>query len=175
MVYNLHITTDEAGALLELSDSLADQLEGVVEAFNRTIHPAGGYRIYETIHLDADGFVLEGIPFHTGRKIAHALRGSSSLAVVSITLGEDISRLIEQYNKEFDFITAYWLDKLSNWALEQLMRLLKQELQDEVAKDHLKITSHWGPGYCGWDLKEQENCCLCPVLTSGELPCPLPC
>ena len=41
MVYNLHITTDEAGALLELSDSLADQLEGVVEAFNRTIHPAG--------------------------------------------------------------------------------------------------------------------------------------
>ena len=43
MVYNLHITTDEAGALLELSDSLADQLEGVVEAFNRTIHPAGGY------------------------------------------------------------------------------------------------------------------------------------
>lgn len=145
MVYNLHITTDEAGALLELSDSLADQLEGVVEAFNHTIHPAGGYRIYETIHLDADGFVLEGIPFHTGRKIAHALRGSSSLAVVSITLGEDISRLIEQYNKEFDFITAYWLDKLSNWALEQLMRLLKQELQDEVAKDHLKITSHWGP------------------------------
>ena len=145
MVYNLHITTDEAGALLELSDSLADQLEGVVEAFNRTIHPAGGYRVYETIHLDADGFVLEGIPFHTGRKIAHALRGSSSLAVVSITLGEDISRLIEQYNKEFDFITAYWLDKLSNWALEQLMRLLKQELQEEVAKDHLKITSHWGP------------------------------
>ncbi len=125
MVYNLHITTDEAGALLELSDSLADQLEGVVEAFNRTIHPAGGYRIYETIHLDADGFVLEGIPFHTGHKIAHALRGASSLAVVSITLGEDISRLIEQYNKEFDFITAYWLDKLSNWALEQLMRLLK--------------------------------------------------
>ena len=55
MVYNLHITTDEAGALLELSDSLADQLEGVVEAFNHTIHPAGGYRIYETIHLDADG------------------------------------------------------------------------------------------------------------------------
>lgn len=43
MVYNLHITTDEAGALLELSDSLADQLEGVVEAFNHTIHPAGGY------------------------------------------------------------------------------------------------------------------------------------
>ena len=101
MVYNLHITTDEAGALLELSDSLADQLEGVVEAFNHTIHPAGGYRIYETIHLDADGFVLEGIPFHTGHKIAHALRGSSSLAVVSITLGEDISRLIEQYNKEY--------------------------------------------------------------------------
>ena len=63
MVYNLHITTDEAGALLELSDSLADQLEGVVEAFNHTIHPAGGYRIYETIHLDADGFVLEGMPF----------------------------------------------------------------------------------------------------------------
>ena len=90
-----------------------------------TIHPAGGYRIYETIYLDADGFVLEGIPFHTGHKIAHALRGSSSLAVVSITLGEDISRLIEQYNKEFDFITAYWLDKLSNWALEQLMRPVK--------------------------------------------------
>ena len=43
-----------------------------------------------------------------------------------------------------NFITAYWLDKLSNWALEQLMRLLKQELQDEVAKDHLKITSHLG-------------------------------
>ena len=83
-------------------------MEGVVEAFNHTIHPAGGYRIYETIHLDADGFVLEGIPFHTGHKIAHALRGSSSLAVVSITLGEDISRLIEQYNKEFDFITAYF-------------------------------------------------------------------
>ena len=86
-----------------------------------------------------------------------ALRGASSLAVVSITLGEDISRLIEQYNKEFDFITAYWLNKLSNWALEQLMRLLKQELREEVAKDHLKITSHWGPGYCGWDLKEQEK------------------
>ena len=75
------------------------------------------------------------------------MRGSSSLAVVSNTLGEDISRLIEHYNKEFDFITAYWLDKLSNWALEQLMRLLKQELQEEVAKAHLKLTSHWGPGY----------------------------
>ena len=68
MVYNLHITTDEAGALLELSDSLADQLEGVVEAFNRTIHPAGGYRIYEPFIWMQTDLYWKVYRFHTGVK-----------------------------------------------------------------------------------------------------------
>ena len=43
MVYNLHITTDEAGALLELSASLADQLEGVVTT--QSFSPTGKFQM----------------------------------------------------------------------------------------------------------------------------------
>lgn len=60
------------------------------------------------------------------------------------------------------------------------MEELKNSLRQELLQQELAITSNFCPGYCDWDIKEQENLLSlipaerCPVtLTASSLMQPI--
>lgn len=157
MRYDIKLLPDEAVRLLELGTEMEDELAGVVQETARLLVPEADRRIYPLDRLTADSFVAAGTEFRCGAKIARALAGSEAVAVVLATVGHGVSERVARYNRDYDFLKAYWCDKLANWALDRLVELLKADIAAGCAGDGQRITSHWGPGYCGWDIGAAET------------------
>lgn len=167
MKYTIEISPEKAGQLLELSTDFKCDLEEVVARTNSLLSPEGIYRVYETAQLSKTSFTISGKEFHCGAKVCQALEGSKAIAVLLATIGEGVNTLIGQYNKEYDFLKAYWCDKLANWTLDQVIEQMKAEIARNAEKDGWKTTSNWGPGYCGWNITEQAS--LLELLPAEEL------
>lgn len=167
MKYTIEISPGKARKLLELSTDFECDLEEVVARTNNLLSPEGIYRVYETARLSKTSFTISDKEFHCGAKVCQALEGSKAIAVLLATIGEGVSTLIGQYNKEYDFLKAYWCDKLANWTLDQVIEQMKSEITHNVEKEGWKTTSNWGPGYCGWNITEQAS--LLELLPTEEL------
>lgn len=167
MKYTIEISPEKARRLLELSADFECDLEEVVAHTNGLLTPKGIFRVYETEQLGNTSFTISGKEFHCGAKICKALEGSKAIVVLLATIGDGITGLVHQYNKEYDFLKAYWCDKLANWALDQLVEQIKMEIAQNVQKKGLRTTSNWGPGYCGWNITEQAS--LLELLPAEEL------
>ena len=167
MEYKVDISLHDAMSLLELGEDFHDEVQEVLTEFCNTASPEGGYKIYETLSMNDSGFILENTEFCCGKKILKALQGSEQMAVVLATVGEDVESLIKKYNDEYDFLKAYWCDKLSNWTLDRIIESIKGEISSKCAENQFKITSNWGPGYCGWDVSEQKK--LLPLSVADKL------
>ena len=157
MEYVIGISDDEAVSLLELGDDFKDEVKDVLREFKSVVKPEGSYMIYDSFQLQDNLFVVDDVEFHCGTKIVKALTGSECIAVVVATVGSGVDSLIKKYNGVYDFLKAYWCDKLSNWVLDKLMTYLINDIRDEAKERGMQVTSNWGPGYCGWNIKEQKN------------------
>lgn len=167
MEYEVNFSFRDVDGLLGGGEELADERAEVVERFNALVAPSGGYSLYDSLSVGEDCFVLDGRTFRCGTRIAGALQGATSAAVFAVTVGDAVVGLERKYNEAYDYIKAYWCDKLANLALGKVLATLKDELRDNVRKEGLQITSHWGPGYCGWDIREQEH--LLPLSPAAGL------
>lgn len=167
MKYIIDFSLYDIMSILELSDGFQDDVEEVLNEFIANYSPEGGYKIYNKLSFDDSSFTLDDTVFNCGRKIAKALNGAESMAVVVATVGGKVEELIKKYNDEYDFLKAYWCDKLSNWTLYKVIDQIKNEISNECESKGYLITSHWGPGYCGWNISEQEK--LLPFSIADEL------
>lgn len=157
MEYAIKISLEEAEKLLELSTDFESELKEVVSLVNKVLVPQVIWKSYRIDSLDKTGFMVQNKVFHCGGKVCKALEASTQLVFFVVTVGDKITDLITQYNKEYDFLKAYWCDKLANWALDCVVEKMKQNLAVLYRKENLKITSNWGPGYCGWSISEQAS------------------
>ena len=132
----------------------SDMLNEVVEVFNVFIQSSSSYRIIYDFMFGKDCIHIEGHSFACGQKVMNALVGSEYIAVFAITIGSGVSELYAQYTAKSDYLSAYWCDLLANHAVNQAMNDLKKTIQNCHADN--RITSNWGPGYCGWPLEDQQ-------------------
>lgn len=167
MKYTIEISLHEANKLLELGTEFKSDLETVIREVNNVLVPQGVYKYYEIDILNNTSFIIQNKVFHCGTKICKALEGSTAMVIFVATVGDGVKALVDHYNKEYDFLKAYWCDKIANWVLDKVVEKMKEDLSKHFIKKNLKITSNWGPGYCGWDISEQRF--LMELLSDEEL------
>lgn len=167
MKYTTEISLHEAKNLLELGTDFEADLEALIRELNDVLVPQGVYKYYEIDTLDNATFIVHNKVFHCGTKICDALKGSTAVVIFGATVGDGVMALVNHYNKEYDFLKAYWCDKIANWTLDRVVENMKKDLAKHFVEENLKITSNWGPGYCGWDISEQRY--LMELLSDEEL------
>jgi cobalamin-dependent methionine synthase I len=67
--------------------------------------------------------------------------------------------------QEGDMIKGYVVDVLANAVVEEAMDRVQENLSQEMAAAGLNITNRYSPGYCGWDIAEQQK--LFSLLPEG--------
>ena len=80
------------------------------------------------------------------------------LAIFALTLGPELSRIIEECFEENDYARGYMLDTIASQAAEMAVEDLEQRFADELSSPRGQNTVlAYSPGYCGWHISAQAN------------------
>lgn len=127
----------------------------------------GGYLIYDQISFSQDNKSIKigDKLFYPKNMIISQLKGVRSVAVFICTAGNKIGEWSKELMRSGDLIKGYVVDVIGSAVVESAMDLIHDELEKNMKKLGLGITNRYSPGYCGWDVAEQQK--LFSILPPG--------
>lgn len=151
------------------SDRIQALLTGALDSFARTVHPAG--MISE---LDAEEFepVFRGEGDNAGDVLLERIYPrADNLALFALTMGEEVSRCIEELFAENEFAPGSMLDSVASLAADSASEVFGTDFFEELSGRGLVSADHfvlgYSPGYCGWHITGQKK--LFEFLEPGKI------
>lgn len=131
------------------------------------ISPSGGYIIFDTFHADLinRSMIVNKVEFFTNTIVTRQLNKSTSVALFACTAGKEVSQWTTSFNEQGNSIHAYIIDSIGSIAVERAMDLIQHNLKVEMKSIGMGITNRYSPGYCNWDITEQQK--LFGLLPAG--------
>lgn len=137
----------------------------VLSALPGRIRPRAGFRILGDAAVEPDGFSCGGVRFESGSVIAENLRGAGCIAVFAVTAGPELEDWSRRAQREGDSLLGYVTDCTGTLLVEELADLTAERIERLAAAEGLSVSYRYGPGYCGWDVREQRK--LFSLLPDG--------
>lgn len=134
----------------------------------KIMSPQGGYARFEAIVSESNEEIkIEGTRFQTGRIINKLLNHSEEYIFFVVTAGpapESLSRILLE---EGQYLEGYLVDLIGSGIVESAANQLHDHICSMAASRGLKVTNWYSPGYCSWNVNEQqklfslipEDCC----------------
>lgn len=118
-----------------------------------------GCRIIPEVEFDNDSeSVIAGEHhFFPGRIVFSKIRKSVKTAFFMATAGDKVTRRCRELNQVGETIYSYVLDVLGSVVAEKTVEKMMDHIQDELIPDGLKLSESYSPGYCDWDVAEQQK------------------
>ena len=119
----------------------------------------GGYKISENINiLSPKGiFEFENTLFKAGINVVNNLRESEKLAFFICTAGEEVTLRSRMHMKSGNMLEGYIADITGTLLVEGAMDIIYGRLKEELGQAGLKMTNRYSPGYCDWNVAEQNK------------------
>jgi hypothetical protein len=131
----------------------------ILNETNKLINPLGGYAVYDHVQVDTTNkqVIISDVIFKTRSVVTRQLDKATSIAVFACTAGAALSELAAEHNRKGNTIHAYMIDSLGSIAVERAMDIIQENLKTVMAERGLRITNRYSPGYCNWNIREQEK------------------
>jgi hypothetical protein len=136
----------------ELTGKLLKEAESVcsIKAEYR-IFPVGSF-------IDDDkAITINGFVFGVKKIVYGQIKRAGSVAIFLCTAGSEIGNLSRKAMRDGDLLTGYIYDVIGSEVVESAVDLMQENLQQEMNSAGKKITNRYSPGYCGWDVAEQQK------------------
>ena len=95
--------------------------------------------------------------FHPGKIIADMLREGSKFAVILASIGNQADEWIKEQKRSGDIMKAFVADTLGSLIAESIVDFAKEYLKGLYEKCNYTVSNSYSPGYCGWNVKEQNT------------------
>ena len=103
-------------------------------------------------------FVLREQPaFEMGHIILRQLRNSEAYALFVCTAGVEYEAFQQRLKKEGDMVRVFIADALGSVIAEKCADEMELTLQESIDKLGWHHTNRFSPGYCGWNVSEQQR------------------
>lgn len=110
------------------------------------------YRIVEAVRLSPGQVRLDGADFHTGGIIGSYLGGMTHACIFVATAGVEFDSAVRAVNSEGDIVADFIADSVGTVLAELAVSRLERDLAPLAG-----LSMPYSPGYCGWDIKEQQQ------------------
>ena len=130
----------------------------VSEALRETLiysQPKGSYAIYD--YVEPEIRFTNGSYALSGNKVVEHLAGSVKVAVIAVTVGEDVEQRIEMLFDSGEYTKAILMDAAATAAVEQAADSLCAFIADKASKEGLFMSKRFSPGYGDWALENQAD------------------
>ena len=95
-------------------------------------------------------------PFTIGSIIERQLRGSEAYALFIATAGMEFETWQQRLKEQDDMVRIFIADALGSVIAERCADKMEEHLQQSIDKLGWRHTNRFSPGYCGWDVNEQQ-------------------
>lgn len=150
--------------------ALLGEAHGELEAFTKglitncissckeVLNPQGAYIWAEAQPADSKGQILaEGNRFNTGKTIKRMLVGSEAYAFLMATAGMGPESRAREHMEKGDFFEAYITDLVASAMVDAIADQVQEYIRRMAGEKGLLITNRYSPGYCNWDVSEQQK------------------
>ena len=120
--------------------------------------PAGTFEVIEAEELSSvDEIALGGIRFNTGKIISKMLQNATSYAFFLVTAGPEPENLAKQLLEKGDYLEGYITDLVASGLVESVADQVQEQVRSLAASRGMLITNRYSPGYCSWNVDEQQK------------------
>lgn len=105
----------------------------------------------------AHEIALGGIRFDTGKTISKMLQNATSYALFLVTAGPEPENLARKLLEKGDYLEAYITDLVASGLVESVADQVQEQVRSLAASHGMLITNRYSPGYCSWNVEEQQK------------------
>jgi hypothetical protein len=119
----------------------------------------GGYRIIGNITINPDKYrlIINTTVFDLKKIIISQIKESTAMAIFLCTIGSKMETISRNLIRSGDPLLGYLIDAIASEAVERSMDVIQDKLKAQMKKRGLHITNRFSPGYCGWQVSEQQK------------------
>lgn len=184
-VQEINVPDEELYAYMGFKDSkpdryLSDFIHRLKNEALDICRPRLGFRFLPGRRIDQGHLYLGESLFHPGAIISHCLKGSELYVLLVASVGRELDEWIKEKGKGGDVMEGFIADALGSVIVEAVVSWGMAYLHEEQGRLGLKNSNSYSPGYCGWDVAEQQQLFsmllpgFCGVtLTSSSLMLPI--
>lgn len=117
------------------------------------------YRVFKQIKCNdnARTIEIEGVVFDVKPIIHSQIRYTEDAALFIATAGPEVGLRSHNSMKGGDLLRGYVYDLIGSEVAENAAARMHEELKGSAELLGMKITNRFSPGYCGWDVAEQQK------------------
>ena len=121
------------------------------------IKPQGNFNIFNYDYENSNIFFENKRIFLAGKSIKKHLNFCEKIAILSLTVGEDIEEEITNLSEKGEYSHALLLDAAATEAVEESADLMEKVIKREAKREGFYITSRFSPGYGDFPLTMQNE------------------
>lgn len=160
----LAVKPDDIGVLLgfapgEFPEPFGQYIDEVFQIAHNLDNICGSYVLYDKVSFDTEQntTTLNDVIFRTGKIVTRQLRKSTSAAIFVCTAGHELESFSKQQIKSGNIPEGYIADIAGSVIVEAAMDKIQQKIAVEMESLGFGITNRYSPGYCGWNVAEQQK------------------
>ena len=140
-------------------DPFPELISGFLQSASEYCDIQGGYIIEENISFDARESILRiGNEDFIIKKIVYSqIAESGKIALFLCTAGSEIGEWSKRLMNEGEMMKGYVVDVIGSETVETAMDRIHTLLGEDMKQQGLNITNRYSPGYCGWNVSEQQK------------------
>lgn len=110
--------------------------------------------------------IVKGQSFHLNKMVCSALNNSTEVAFFICTCGGKVELYAKQLMKDGHTLEGLIVDLAGSEIAEGVADFIHKKIESDMAEYGLKITNRYSPGYCNWQVSEQQK--LFSLLTENN-------
>ncbi len=154
-----HVLTLLGYDLETVPEPIIESIHLILEVYPTKLNIRSGYKIFNPrkVKFHNDCFIVDNRNFNCGKIIYNNLKDSETLAFIVLTIGEEISIWSQSLMNSGEMLKGYLVDKIASELAESIADKTELLIADEIKDFELNLTSRYSPGYCGWNVSDQQN------------------
>jgi len=142
-----------------IPDEIISQIHSALKDAEPLFDIHGGYRIISPVKFlqETHQIVIDNSILDINVTVYHQIKKSQSAALFLCTAGPKITEHSKRLLHGADVIKGYIYDVLGSVVVEAAMDVVQNRLKEKMLEEGLNITNRYSPGYCEWDVSEQNK------------------
>ncbi|MEO8230681.1 MAG: vitamin B12 dependent-methionine synthase activation domain-containing protein [Ignavibacteriota bacterium] len=159
-----YLTEDQIFNLLgydneSVPEPIVDSIKSILENLPAKVDYKSGIKVFNSrkVSVDKGYFLIDNRKFESGKIINSNLKDSETIGFLVATIGNAMGDWSQFLINDNDILKGYLVDKLASELVEMIADKTEKKLKDILQPLDLKITNRYSPGYCGWNVSDQQK------------------